>query len=55
MEIRKLASKQGRLYRSEDCRRIFKIPAKCYKEKNYMEEELFNAYDSDLFYKNIGK
>ena len=48
-------NKAGCVCRSGSYRRIFKIPAKCYKEKSEVEEEVFNAYETGMFYKDIGK
>lgn len=37
------------------CSRIFKISAKCYTGKGCLGEQISNADDTNLFYKDVGE
>lgn len=55
--VRKMCNLQGNWFcRPRGCRRIFKIAAKCYAGKEfYVEEQVLNADETALFYKDVGK
>lgn len=47
---------KGRFCKSKICRSVLKIPAKCYAgNKLYVEEQVLNADETVLFYKDVGR